>query len=409
MSNEPRRAGRHFLQIPGPTPVPDRILRAMDMPVIDHRGPEFKKLGLRVLAGIKTIFKTSQPGGDLPSSGTGAWEAALLNTLSPGDKVLMYETGHFATLWKTIAVKLGLRAGVHRLRLAQRRRCRRHRSAPARGQGPRHQGRVRGAQRDLDGRDLAHRRGAQGHRCGQASRAADGGYDLFAGLDRLSPRRVGRGRHRRRIAEGADAAAGPRLQCREPEGAGRKQDEQAAQVLFRLGRDDRLQQGRLLPLHAGDQPAVRPGRGRRHAARGRPRPRVRPARPARRGRAPRGEGVGAGDPVQGPEVLFVGADGRRHARGAQRRQPAQDGARSLRRVAGHRARQGGRQGVPHRPSGRHQRPDRSSPRWPAWRWRCRSATCRTSRAAWPQPWTTSPRRRKRAARRPTPSRSVQSR
>lgn len=108
MSNEPRRAGRHFLQIPGPTPVPDRILRAMDMPVIDHRGPEFKKLGLRVLAGIKTIFKTTNPVVIYPSSGTGAWEAALLNTLSPGDKVLMYETGHFATLWKTIAVKLGL-------------------------------------------------------------------------------------------------------------------------------------------------------------------------------------------------------------------------------------------------------------------------------------------------------------
>src|SRR3990172_5096067 len=108
MSNEPRRAGRHFLQIPGPTPVPDRILRAMDMPVIDHRGPEFKKLGLKVLSGIKTIFKTSSPVVIYPSSGTGAWEAALLNTLSPGDKVLMYETGHFDTLWKTIAVKLGL-------------------------------------------------------------------------------------------------------------------------------------------------------------------------------------------------------------------------------------------------------------------------------------------------------------
>jgi alanine-glyoxylate transaminase/serine-glyoxylate transaminase/serine-pyruvate transaminase len=108
MSNEPRRAGRHFLQIPGPTPVPDRILRAMDMPVIDHRGPEFKKLGLRVLAGIKTIFKTTSPVVIYPSSGTGAWEAALLNTLSPGDKVLMYETGHFATLWRNIALKLGL-------------------------------------------------------------------------------------------------------------------------------------------------------------------------------------------------------------------------------------------------------------------------------------------------------------
>jgi alanine-glyoxylate transaminase / serine-glyoxylate transaminase / serine-pyruvate transaminase len=108
MSNAPRRAGRHFLQIPGPTPVPDRILRAMDMPVIDHRGPEFRDLGLRVLAGIKTVFKTTEHVFIYPSSGTGAWEAALVNTLSPGDKVLMYETGHFASLWHKLALKLGL-------------------------------------------------------------------------------------------------------------------------------------------------------------------------------------------------------------------------------------------------------------------------------------------------------------
>jgi alanine-glyoxylate transaminase / serine-glyoxylate transaminase / serine-pyruvate transaminase len=108
MSNAPRRAGRHFLQIPGPTPVPDRVLRAMDMPVIDHRGPEFRALGLRVLAGIKTVFKTTEHVFIYPSSGTGAWEAALVNTLSPGDKVLMYETGHFASLWHKLALKLGL-------------------------------------------------------------------------------------------------------------------------------------------------------------------------------------------------------------------------------------------------------------------------------------------------------------
>jgi alanine-glyoxylate transaminase/serine-glyoxylate transaminase/serine-pyruvate transaminase len=109
MSNEPRRAGRHFLQIPGPSPVPDRILRAMDMPVLDHRGPEFGKLGLKVLAGIKTIFKTKGHVVIYPASGTGAWEAALVNTLSPGDTVLMYETGHFASLWKSLATKLGLK------------------------------------------------------------------------------------------------------------------------------------------------------------------------------------------------------------------------------------------------------------------------------------------------------------
>jgi alanine-glyoxylate transaminase/serine-glyoxylate transaminase/serine-pyruvate transaminase len=106
--NSSRTAGRHFLQIPGPTPVPDRILRAMDMPVIDHRGPEFAKLGRRVLDGIKTIFKCAGPVIIYPASGTGAWEAALINTMSPGDKVLMYETGHFASLWKAMALKLGL-------------------------------------------------------------------------------------------------------------------------------------------------------------------------------------------------------------------------------------------------------------------------------------------------------------
>ena len=102
-------AGRHFLQIPGPSPVPDRILRAMSYPTIDHRGPEFGALGLTVLEGIKKIFKTQQPVVIYPASGTGAWEAALVNTLSPGDTVLMFETGHFATLWKKMAESLGLK------------------------------------------------------------------------------------------------------------------------------------------------------------------------------------------------------------------------------------------------------------------------------------------------------------
>ena len=129
MSNEPRRAGRHFLQIPGPSPVPDRILRAMDMPVMDHRGPEFQKLGRRVLDGVKGVFKTKGPVIIFPASGTGAWEAALVNVLSPGDKVLMYETGHFATLWKNMALKLDVvpefietdwRAGVDANRIEKR-------------------------------------------------------------------------------------------------------------------------------------------------------------------------------------------------------------------------------------------------------------------------------------------------
>ena len=100
--------GRHFLQIPGPSPVPDRILRAMSLPTIDHRGPEFGALGLKVLAGIAQIFKTRHPVAIYPASGTGAWEAALVNTLSPGDLVLMYEGGHFASLWQRLATRLGL-------------------------------------------------------------------------------------------------------------------------------------------------------------------------------------------------------------------------------------------------------------------------------------------------------------
>jgi alanine-glyoxylate transaminase / serine-glyoxylate transaminase / serine-pyruvate transaminase len=104
--------GRHFLQIPGPSPVPDRILRAMSYPTIDHRGPEFGALGLQVLGKVKQIFKTTQPVIIYPASGTGAWEGALVNVCSPGDHVLMYEAGHFAALWQKLAVRLGLKAEI---------------------------------------------------------------------------------------------------------------------------------------------------------------------------------------------------------------------------------------------------------------------------------------------------------
>src|ERR1700704_6985345 len=107
-----RRAGRHFLQIPGPTNVPDRVLRAIDFPTMDHRSPDFAELGLGTLAGMKRVFKSTR--GDVviyPASGTGAWEAALVNTLSAGDRVLMAETGHFAALWQKLAGRLGLVVG----------------------------------------------------------------------------------------------------------------------------------------------------------------------------------------------------------------------------------------------------------------------------------------------------------
>ncbi len=106
LNQHPR--GRHFLQIPGPSPVPDRILRAMSLPTIDHRGPEFGALGLKVIEGLQQVFRTRHPVAVYPASGTGAWEAALANTMSPGDRVLMFETGQFATLWQKMATRLGL-------------------------------------------------------------------------------------------------------------------------------------------------------------------------------------------------------------------------------------------------------------------------------------------------------------
>lgn len=124
-----KASGRHFLQIPGPTNVPERVLRAIDNPTIDHRGPEFQVIGKKLLADIKKVFQTDGPVVIYGASGTGAWEAALVNTLSAGDKILMYETGHFATLWKKMAQRLGLdaefipgdwRQGVDAQHIAQR-------------------------------------------------------------------------------------------------------------------------------------------------------------------------------------------------------------------------------------------------------------------------------------------------
>jgi alanine-glyoxylate transaminase/serine-glyoxylate transaminase/serine-pyruvate transaminase len=103
-----RKSGRHFLQIPGPTNVPDRVLRAISLPTMDHRGAEFGRLGRQVLEGLQKIFQTKGAVVVYPSSGTGAWEASLVNTLSPGDRVLMVETGHFAVLWKDVALRFGL-------------------------------------------------------------------------------------------------------------------------------------------------------------------------------------------------------------------------------------------------------------------------------------------------------------
>src|SRR5262249_28470363 len=107
-----RHAGRHFLQIPGPTPIPDRVLNAMSRQMLDHRGPEFAEFGHKLLASVKALFKTTNPVMIYPSSGTGAWESGLVNTLSPGDRILIIETGQFAHLWRNMAAKLGLKPEV---------------------------------------------------------------------------------------------------------------------------------------------------------------------------------------------------------------------------------------------------------------------------------------------------------
>jgi alanine-glyoxylate transaminase/serine-glyoxylate transaminase/serine-pyruvate transaminase len=135
-----RKAGRHFLQIPGPSAVPDRILRAISMQTIDHRGPDFAAVGAKALDGMKTIFKTKSHVIIFPASGTGAWEAALVNTLSPGDKILMFETGHFATLWCKLAARLGLEPVLMLEATGAVAPAGQDRRGAARRQGPRDQG-----------------------------------------------------------------------------------------------------------------------------------------------------------------------------------------------------------------------------------------------------------------------------
>ena len=164
-SNSPAsRSGRHFLQIPGPTNVPDRVLQAIAMPVIDHRGPDFAELGKEIVAGMKRVFQTSETVIVYPSSGTGAWEAALSNTLSPGDRVLMFETGQFATLWRVMAGAARARCRIRAGRLAARGRSGIGRGKAGCRPGAPGQGALRRPQRDFD-------RGCEPHRLKSAPRS----------------------------------------------------------------------------------------------------------------------------------------------------------------------------------------------------------------------------------------------
>ena len=255
--NSSRAAGRHFLQIPGPTPVPDRVLRAMDTPMIDHRGPEFAKLAKKCLDGIKTIFKTTNPVIIYTATGTGAWEAragqhavARRPRADGGDRPVRHaveEDGRAARP----------QARIHRDRLAHRRRSRaRSKRSCARTRTRRSRRSASCTTRPRPAALVADRRDPQGDRRRRPSGAVHGRHHLLARLDRLPPRRMGRRRLGRRRAEGPDAAARHVVQRHQRQGARGQQDLQAAEVVLRLGRHAQHEQGRLLPLHAGDADAA---------------------------------------------------------------------------------------------------------------------------------------------------------
>ena len=337
---DPHPSGRHFLQIPGPTNVPDRVLRAIDHPTIDHRGPEFARAARKtVLAGMKQVFQTEAASSSIPASGTGAWEAALVNTLSPGDRVLMVETGHFATLWQTHGRAARPRRRVPAGRLAARRRSGAIEARLARRPRARDQGGLRRAQRDVDRRDHPHRRGARGDRPRRPPGAAswstrsrrsasidyrhdEWGVDVTVGGSQkglmLPP-----GLSFNAISDKALAATQARAAAALVLGLGRDARDERAAATFPYTPATNL----LYGLHEALD----------DAARGGPRPRVRAPRrgsPKRRG---------ARCARWGLEILCAQsrrvqrvADGGDDAGRPRRRRVPQDRARPLRHVAGHR-------------------------------------------------------------------------
>ena len=321
-----RAPGRHFLQIPGPTDVPGRVLRAISEPTIDHRGPAFADLGRSVLTGLQRVFQTSGPVVVFPASGTGAWEAALVNTLSPGDAVVMVRTGWFATLWSEMATRLGLepiildtdwRRGADPAAIEATLRA---------DKGAPHPRRLRRPQRDFDRLRQSGRRGARGDRRGRTSRAVARRHDLLACLDRLSPRRVGRRRHRRRQPEGADAAAGPLLQRGQRPRARSLEDGKAPAQLLGLAADAGRQRRLLFPY----TPATNLLRGLQEALamldeEGLPNVFARHDRHAAATRAAVqawGRSGRSRTAVPGADGLFLVADGRSPRRRPQRRRAA---------------------------------------------------------------------------------------
>ena len=255
------------MQVPGPSNVPDRILRAIAQPTIDHRGPDFARLGAEVLEGMKAVLKTTQPVIIYPASGTGAWEAALVNLLSPGDRVLMFETGHFALLWRQMAERLSLVGRSRPRRLAERRLP----GALSR----------RSSSEDKDRRIKAvccvHNETSTGVTSDipAVRRIMDAvGHPALLVVDTISSLASMDYRHDEwgvdvTVAgsqKGLMLPPGLELQRGRQEGARRLGAGTAAALLLALGGDARPQPLRLLPLYAGDQSPLRPEGGARHAA-----------------------------------------------------------------------------------------------------------------------------------------------
>ena len=280
-----RHAGRHFLQIPGPTNVPDRVLRAIDNPTIDHRGPEFGRMGRELLANLKAIFQTSGPVIIYPASGTGAWEAALTNTLSPGDTVLMCRTGWFATLWKEMAERLQLNP------IFIDTDWRRGADVPALGAALADDKAHR-----IKAVCVVHNETSTGctSRIDEVRAAMDAAkHPALLMVDTISSLASIDYRH---DEWGVDVTvAGSQKGLMLPPGLSfnavsekalkaADSGETAAQLLG-LAADAGGEQDRLFPLHPRHQSAVRPERSGEDAAGGRPGQRVRPPRPPRRGDA----------------------------------------------------------------------------------------------------------------------------
>ena len=286
-------AGRNFLFVPGPTNTPDRILRAMHIAMEDHRSSSFPSLAAPVLEDLKKIFKTTKGQAYIfPASGTGAWEAALSNTLSPGDRVLAARFGMFSHLWIDMAQRLGLQVDVLDAEWGEGAPIERYQEALAADKSHEikavlftHNETATGVTSDVAG-------DAEGAQRRQASRAAHGRRRELDRQHRLPDGRVGRGLRGHGIAEGPHAAGRPRHPGREPEGGGALRLGQAAARVLRPRRHEEGQRHRLFPLHAVAAHAVRLARVARDAVRGRPRQRLRAPSSPGRGH-PRGhQGVG---------------------------------------------------------------------------------------------------------------------